>query len=411
MLSNQRGFTLLELAVVIAIVAVISVAVLITLNPAQLLKQGRDARRLADIAVLNKALSIYQAQAGSVSLATTSMTYVSIPSTSTSCLGTGLSGSYTCVGTSTLTSANGTGWIPVNFLSISGVQSPISALPIDPNNSTTSGFYYAFQAGTGGTWKLSAAMESTKYLGQSGSDGGTDPIRFERGADLSIIANSTPAGSPVLWLAADAIAGVSDGGNITTWADASGNSNNGTATGLLGVRPTYQANIINGKPVVRFYGSSQTYFTFPNFASGFTAGEVFIVVKTTSDPGASNGGLWHFSSDAGNTHYCYADGMIYDNFGTDSRKNTVNPTPSLASWNIYNVSSGAGNWTSRLNGTVIYVTGSNTVAFGTSPKLGESVGGGTDLTGDVAEFILYNSVLDTTTRASVVSYLQGKYGI
>ncbi|MDQ3099382.1 MAG: type II secretion system GspH family protein [bacterium] len=46
--KNQQGFTLIELLVVIAIVAALAVTVFVALNPAQRLKDARDARRLTD---------------------------------------------------------------------------------------------------------------------------------------------------------------------------------------------------------------------------------------------------------------------------------------------------------------------------------------------------------------------------
>lgn len=46
---NKRGFTLIELLLVIAIIAVLSVAVFAALNPAQRLKDAKDARRTSDV--------------------------------------------------------------------------------------------------------------------------------------------------------------------------------------------------------------------------------------------------------------------------------------------------------------------------------------------------------------------------
>jgi|SRR3990167_6745165 len=47
-LSSRKGFTLIELLIVIAIIAALAIAVFVALNPAQRLKDAKDARRTAD---------------------------------------------------------------------------------------------------------------------------------------------------------------------------------------------------------------------------------------------------------------------------------------------------------------------------------------------------------------------------
>ena len=65
---HSRAFTLIELLVVIAIVAVLAVTVILTLNPAQLLRQARDSNRTQDLATLKSAISLYLADVASPSL-------------------------------------------------------------------------------------------------------------------------------------------------------------------------------------------------------------------------------------------------------------------------------------------------------------------------------------------------------
>ena len=87
--KDKRSFTLIELLIVIGILVVLAVVVVLVLNPTELLKQIWDSVRLSDLATLNKAIGIYQAQ-GNTSLGTSSIVYVSIPDSSATCANLGL---------------------------------------------------------------------------------------------------------------------------------------------------------------------------------------------------------------------------------------------------------------------------------------------------------------------------------
>ena len=191
--TNNSSFTLIELLVVLALVAILSVVVVITLNPAELIKQARDSNRLSDLSTINTALNLFNADVTAGFMGTSTIVYVSIPDNASSTCGSlGLpalpSGySYNCVTTANLRNTNGTGWIPVNFQRISS-NSPISQLPIDPRNTTSTGNYYIYMSG--GSWSLSATAESQKYLTNAQSDSGFSANRFELGNDLSVSANT-----------------------------------------------------------------------------------------------------------------------------------------------------------------------------------------------------------------------------
>lgn len=55
--KNKIGFTLIELLIVIAIIGILSTATAVSLNQAK--AKARDARRLADITQIKKALEVY----------------------------------------------------------------------------------------------------------------------------------------------------------------------------------------------------------------------------------------------------------------------------------------------------------------------------------------------------------------
>lgn len=179
--SLSKGFTLVELLVVIALIAVLAVAVILTLNPAELLKQGRDSTRVSDLGNINSALSLFF-----VDVATSSMPggncYVHASSSLGDC-NTRFSNSGTPV-TSTSQAIDGTGWIPINLKLISA-GAPLSRYPIDPVNNTT--YFYAFRASSSvGYYEINANLESAKYLPQEGSDGGNNSNFYEVGTDLNL---------------------------------------------------------------------------------------------------------------------------------------------------------------------------------------------------------------------------------
>ena len=68
--SKISSFTLVELLIVIAILAVLAAAVVIVLNPAELLAQARDSQRLSDISTLKNAVDLMIVDDPSASLGT-----------------------------------------------------------------------------------------------------------------------------------------------------------------------------------------------------------------------------------------------------------------------------------------------------------------------------------------------------
>jgi prepilin-type N-terminal cleavage/methylation domain-containing protein len=54
--NSKKSFTLVELMIVIAILAILSAIVIFALNPAEMFRKNRDSRRMADLQTLNKAI-------------------------------------------------------------------------------------------------------------------------------------------------------------------------------------------------------------------------------------------------------------------------------------------------------------------------------------------------------------------
>ncbi len=56
-LNSSKGFTLIEILIVVAIIGILASTVLVGLLPAQ--RQGRDARRISDLRQVQNALELY----------------------------------------------------------------------------------------------------------------------------------------------------------------------------------------------------------------------------------------------------------------------------------------------------------------------------------------------------------------
>lgn len=189
-MQTKKGFTLIELLVVIAIVAVLSVVVILTLNPAELLKQARDSNRISDLNTIKSALSFYLSDVTTPVLVTNGAGYARcyLTATAANCAAAGFA-TVSNVTVVTSTAVTGGGWVSANFNLISS-KSPLSRLPIDPTNTST--YLYGYVATSSDyTFKLTAAMESSKYAQNGGADvestdGGNYSAIYEVGTNLAL---------------------------------------------------------------------------------------------------------------------------------------------------------------------------------------------------------------------------------
>ncbi len=193
----QKGFTLLELLIVIGILAILATTTVLVLNPAELLRQARDSQRVSDLSTLNSALSLYLTAAPSPSLHSPSSG--ACASNVFFAVGGTVGGASTTFGATCGTSGGGSasttasraidglGWLPVNFTSIPG-GSPLSILPVDPSNSSTTGWglVYRYKCDDSNlAYELNGVFESAKYGingdNLAGKDGGTCDAVYEVG--------------------------------------------------------------------------------------------------------------------------------------------------------------------------------------------------------------------------------------
>ena len=222
-MNSRKGFTLIELLIVIGILAILSVSLLLLLNPITFITRSRDGVRVSGLDTINELIQLYRIRNDSLG-GSAQTVYVSLPDSSPICANQTLpklpSGwVYACKPQSDYRKIDGTGWIPINF-TLSDIHK-MSVLPIDQTNTTASGLYHAYVTDpVSKTWVLTTLLESDRDLKEiARKDGGTDDARYETGTNLA------------LWVEASGLTAYwpFDEGAGSTAYDASGHGYNATA--------------------------------------------------------------------------------------------------------------------------------------------------------------------------------------
>ncbi len=220
-----------------------------------------------------------------------------------------------------------------------------------------------------------------------------------------------------LWLMPDGVSNYSDGADITSWLDNSGNGND-VLQSNTSYTPRFYSNIINGYPVVRFEQAEGRLIR-NNFSDFPTTEITTFHVNKTSDAGD---GLLSYASSAGSNDY-----LIY---GSESliiyHGGFINSSIATNDNNFHIVSSSWRNYDG-----LIEIWKDNSLAFtsygfqtGTSITPGGclAIGGEQDgidsaydpsqfHQGDFSEIIIYNDFLNSARNKIVSNYLSSKYGL
>lgn len=232
----KKGFTLLELLIVITILAILAVIIIFVLNPAETLKKSRDVQRMSDLATLKNAIALYTTTISTPFLASTDDTGGASPRTNftnTACQD-GAEGTFAIgsdriyyslddgtpitddtLDNTTFTSGfgatqvdgaynslvDGTGWLPVKLSNIVG-GSPISNMPVDPVNTVSDAtaitladtvYRYACSNVSGVlNFELNTNLESSDFKNagandKESKDGGDNADLYEVGTSLRIL--------------------------------------------------------------------------------------------------------------------------------------------------------------------------------------------------------------------------------
>jgi len=198
--KTKKGFTLLELLIVIAILAILGAIVIFLLNPAETLKKARDSQRISDLSTIKTALGIYLTSVSSPVIDAYGSCASNVWYSLNGVTDTSVAGSEAATSTATaaeLGEVDGTGWIPVNLSSLVG-GSPISSFPIDPSNTITSlsaiantDLVYRYTcSSTPMGFEIDAALESDAFTStddKRAKDGGNHTTLYEVGTSLTIL--------------------------------------------------------------------------------------------------------------------------------------------------------------------------------------------------------------------------------
>ena len=207
-----------------------------------------------------------------------------------------------------------------------------------------------------------------------------------------------PGSGLQLWLRADSITGLNDGDPVDEWTDSSGNGNNATQTG--GNRPTYRTDIINGRPVVRFNGSTN-YLDFTSM--NMQPATVFAVVKYELP--AVNAPF--LGNDTNNSYVGYYDNTIYY-YSTVGNMNVANTTPAAFQIITAHAQPPGSNSSIRIDGSPVV---SGNYNWGTSTFVFIGRRNTERFEGDIAEVLIYSTNLNSTEIDEVEDYLSSKYTI
>lgn len=155
--KQNKGFTLIELIIVIAIIAILAAAVLVAIDPARRLHESRNARRWSDIENIIDAVIKYQTDNEGEHYTTVESLSDDVYYTIGTCIGGGNSG---CTAQTTQTAC-------VNLTDIG--SNYMAKIPIDPKDGTESQTDYYLMKDENGAITVGACDPESEGPGGNGA--------------------------------------------------------------------------------------------------------------------------------------------------------------------------------------------------------------------------------------------------
>ncbi|MFH0820931.1 MAG: prepilin-type N-terminal cleavage/methylation domain-containing protein [Candidatus Peregrinibacteria bacterium] len=155
-----KGFTLIELIIVIAIIAILAAAIFVAIDPARRLNEARNARRASDVSTILDAVVKYQADNNGTHYSTVE----GLTNGNYHVIGTCAAGANTTCGTQTTQAAC------VNLAGIG--TSYLGSVPQDPRTGTAANTDYYLMKDSNGAITVGACDAE----GEAAGGGGDAPV-------------------------------------------------------------------------------------------------------------------------------------------------------------------------------------------------------------------------------------------
>lgn len=153
----RKGFTMVELIIVIAIIAILAAGIFVAIDPARRLHETRNSRRRSDITTILDALIKFQADNGgthySTVAAATAGSFYAIGTDGAGC-------NTTCTAKTTEAACLNLSAIPTNYL---------ASIPVDPSSGTAANSDYYLSRSAAGTIKVGVCDAEGEGAGGGGA--------------------------------------------------------------------------------------------------------------------------------------------------------------------------------------------------------------------------------------------------